>query len=193
MMCDTLTLLLSIDKFLQALTKYQNPIRLFNLHCGYRSISMEVIATYCFAKSFAAIDFPNFQHSMIISLGSSDFILFVIQHFPFLTPFILAMPHWLGRLRGSNSLAFKKYMATLGAQIEKLSLIRRHWRTGNMLLFTIIFLEKILEWKHQRKRYEINLRFCWLLRLTQWEMHIWFGHSTSWTAGCWKTNWFPSW
>ena len=57
---------------------------------------------------------------MIISLGSSDFILFVIQHFPSLTPFILAMPHWLGRLRGSNSLAFKIYMATLGAQIEKI-------------------------------------------------------------------------
>ena len=55
MMCDTLTLLLSIDKFLQALTKYQNPIRLFDLHRGYRSISLEAIATYCFPKSFAAI------------------------------------------------------------------------------------------------------------------------------------------
>ena len=49
---------------------------------------------------------------MKISRGSSGFILFVIQRPPFLAPFILAMPHWLGRLRG--------YMATLGAQIEKI-------------------------------------------------------------------------
>lgn len=80
---------------------------------------MEVITTYCFAKSFDAIDFPNFQHPMIMSLGSSGFILFVIQHFPFLTPFILGMPHWLARLLSPNSLAFEKYLATLETQIEK--------------------------------------------------------------------------
>jgi hypothetical protein len=83
---------------------------------------MEVITTYCFAKSFNAIDFPNFQHPMIIGLAppASGFILFVIQHFPFLTPFILGMPQWLARLLSPNSVAFKEYVAALRAEIKKI-------------------------------------------------------------------------
>ena len=81
---------------------------------------MEVITTYCFAKSFEAIDFPNFQHPMIISLDSSGFMIFLMQHFPFVIPFILGIPHWLARLISPNSLEMQYFLKTLEAQIDKI-------------------------------------------------------------------------
>lgn len=109
-----------IDKFLQALTKYQDPLRPFDLHHAYLSIAMEVITTYCFAKSFEAIDFPNFQHPMITYLDTSGLIIFVMQHFPFVIPFILGIPRWLAQLISPNSLEIQNFHQTLEAQIDKI-------------------------------------------------------------------------
>ena len=118
---------------------------------------MEVITTYCFAKSFDAINFPNFQHPMIISHGSSSFILFVIKHFPFLTPCILGMPHWL--LLSPNSWAFKKYMATLGAQIEKIVANLTILENKEHVTIYHHLLGRDIGTKYQRKCYEMNLQF----------------------------------
>lgn len=109
-----------IDKFLQALTQYQNPLRPFDLHHGYLSISMEVVTTYCFAKSFEAIDYPNFQHPMLLSLDSSGFMIFLMQHFPFVIPFILGIPHWLARRISPDSLEMQFFLKTLESQIDKI-------------------------------------------------------------------------
>jgi hypothetical protein len=81
---------------------------------------MEVITTYCFAQSFEAIDFPNFQHPMIISLDSSGFMIFLMQHFPFVIPFILGIPRWLARLISPDSLEMQFFLKTLEAQIDKI-------------------------------------------------------------------------
>ncbi|EDR02822.1 uncharacterized protein LACBIDRAFT_253742 [Laccaria bicolor S238N-H82] len=79
-----------------------------------------IVTTYCFAKSFEAIDYPNFQHPMLLSLDSSGFMIFLMQHFPFVIPFILGIPHWLARRISPDSLEMQFFLKTLESQIDKI-------------------------------------------------------------------------
>lgn len=56
---------------------------------------MEVITTYSFAKSFGVVAYPDFSHPGLVGFQNSNFIIFVMQHFPLLRRIFFKMPLWL--------------------------------------------------------------------------------------------------
>jgi cytochrome P450 len=56
---------------------------------------MEVITTYSFAKSYGVVAYPSFSHPGLVGFQNSNFIIFVMRHFPLLRSVFFAMPLWL--------------------------------------------------------------------------------------------------
>ncbi|KAH0588957.1 hypothetical protein H2248_004739 [Termitomyces sp. 'cryptogamus'] len=91
-----------------------------NLHLGYLSTSMEIIMSYCFARSCGAVSTPSFRHPTLVALQSTGRIFSVMQHFPFTALFITKMPMWLARIVSPEAYAYGRLMRDLTAQIDEL-------------------------------------------------------------------------
>ncbi|KAG6872652.1 hypothetical protein C0995_007982 [Termitomyces sp. Mi166 len=91
-----------------------------NLHLGYLSTSMEIIMSYCFARSYGAVSTPSFRHPTLIALESTGHIFSLMQHFPFTIPIITKMPIWLARIISPESYAYGRLVSDLTAQIDEL-------------------------------------------------------------------------
>ncbi|TEB28380.1 cytochrome P450 [Coprinellus micaceus] len=84
-----------ISHFLQVLSQRSKSSPRTNLHRGFASITMEVITTYSFAKSYGVVAYPSFSHPGLVGFQNSNFIIFVMRHFPLLRSVFFAMPLWL--------------------------------------------------------------------------------------------------
>jgi len=80
---------------------------------------MEVITTYCFDKNYHAIETPDFNHPLLLAVYDSVSTVFLLQHFPFLSPLLFGMPHWLARLLSPNAGAFLDVFGVLEGQIDE--------------------------------------------------------------------------
>ncbi|KAG6918541.1 hypothetical protein DXG01_013631 [Tephrocybe rancida] len=109
----------SIDQLIAALLSY-SPSSPANLQSGYHSTSMEIITTYCFARSYGVVSFPHFEHPTIRAISSIKLIPLIMQHFPFTVPLIKGMPRWLARKLGSVSRAYAMFANDLASQIDAL-------------------------------------------------------------------------
>ncbi|KAJ2932079.1 hypothetical protein H1R20_g5015, partial [Candolleomyces eurysporus] len=110
----------AVDRFIDTLgilTSSKEPI---DLHLGFMAISMEIITTYCFAKSYNTISSPGFRHPVSISLLETSFPLFLMQHFPILTPFLMGMPPWLARVVSPGAYHFQRFRQSLEDQVDEI-------------------------------------------------------------------------
>jgi hypothetical protein len=110
-----------VDKLISALLSSEylqgSPV---NLHMAYLSTSMEVITTYCFARSYNVVTAPDFQHPILSALVSTGRIFNFVQHFPFMDKFVFNMPPWLARILSPESLAYGGFIGALASQIDEL-------------------------------------------------------------------------
>ncbi|KAG6833557.1 hypothetical protein H0H87_005208 [Tephrocybe sp. NHM501043] len=109
----------SIDQLLTAILSHDrsSPV---NLYLGFLSTTMEVITTYCFARSYGVVSFPHFQHPTLIAFESTGLIFHVMQHFPFTMPLIKGMPTWLARILSPEAHGYGLLIADLTSQIDAL-------------------------------------------------------------------------
>ncbi|TFK24619.1 cytochrome P450 [Coprinopsis marcescibilis] len=107
-----------VDRFIISLGKSPEGQDV-NILFGYFSVAFEVITTYCFAKTYRAIEYPGFLLPMLVALQGTAHIFFVFQHFPFLAPFILGMPLRLAKLLSPGSAAVQIFFNSLEEQIKE--------------------------------------------------------------------------
>jgi hypothetical protein len=81
---------------------------------------MEIITTYCFARSYDVVTTLGFQHPTLHALASTGRIFNFVQHFPFMHKFIFKMPPWLARVLSPESLAYGGFIGALTSQIDEL-------------------------------------------------------------------------
>ncbi|KAF9465444.1 cytochrome P450 [Collybia nuda] len=89
-----------------------------NLRMAYLATSMEVITTYCFARSYGAVT-PSFNHPTLIAMESIGPTFMILQHFPFMKPLIFDMPLWLARIMNPEALAYNDLVEALVSQIDE--------------------------------------------------------------------------
>lgn len=89
-----------------------------DIHRAFLSIGLEVITAYCFAKRFDAIEYPRYQYPFVIALIEAFDAIYLVQHFPFLRPFIFGLPEWLVKIVSPGSLAFPAFTRRLEEQID---------------------------------------------------------------------------
>ncbi|KAG6918542.1 hypothetical protein DXG01_013632 [Tephrocybe rancida] len=108
-----------VDQLVSALLSHDKntPVNLF---FGYLSTSMEIITTYCFARSYGVVSFPRFEHPTLRAIKSFGLIFYVMQHFPFTAPFIKDAPAILTRKLNPSVGAYSLFKKDLTSQIDAL-------------------------------------------------------------------------
>lgn len=101
----------------QVLSYKDQPVDLFY---AFRSTTLDIISSYCFAHSWSATTYPSFQHPILISMNETPKMIWFNHAFPLLKDIIMSMPaalptKWLP----SNMQGLLAVRATLSGQIDK--------------------------------------------------------------------------
>ncbi|TFK20097.1 cytochrome P450 [Coprinopsis marcescibilis] len=107
-----------VDRLLVALAKVPADQEV-DLFYAYLSVSLEVITTYCFAKSYHAIEHPKFKLPFLVALQEGASISFLFRHVPFIAPFVLGMPAWLAKLVSPGAAAIQAFFGSLEDQLKE--------------------------------------------------------------------------
>ncbi|KAF5329959.1 hypothetical protein D9611_010489 [Ephemerocybe angulata] len=108
----------TIDRFVVSLSKKFEAHEVVNIYHGFLSVTMEVVTAYCYGESYHAIEDPNYSLPIVLALKSTNFLVFVMQHFRFLEPLLLGMPAWIENMLPDATTAFKQLMTKLDEQIS---------------------------------------------------------------------------
>jgi hypothetical protein len=118
--------------------KNDNPV---DMHHGFRSFSLDIITTYCFAQEAGAVETPHFQHPFVLDIESSFPQVLFWRHFPWLLNTLILcgkVSSWLDRAFQRKSTGEKiintDIMDSLVQQIDRLvenpdSLVREEHET----------------------------------------------------------------
>lgn len=79
---------------------------------------MEVITTYSFAKSYGVVAYPDFSHPGLVGFQNSNFVIFVMRHFPFLRNIFFKMPLWLAGWFVPGIYGRRQFIQELDSQIS---------------------------------------------------------------------------
>lgn len=87
---------------------------------AFRSTTLDIITSYCFAKSFDALDAPNFQHYILVGMDASTSITWISKHFPVVRYVLPRIPEWLILKLNPHVRALVDQRKQLGSQIDKI-------------------------------------------------------------------------
>ncbi|KAL0575627.1 hypothetical protein V5O48_006352 [Marasmius crinis-equi] len=107
----------SVDTFISRLLSHKEPL---DLNQAIRSLSTDIITSYCFATSFNTLDYPGFEHPMIAAQRIILKHLWIQKHFPAVFRLPSLLPRWLVlRLTPAIVASREKRRGPLERQIEK--------------------------------------------------------------------------
>lgn len=110
----------SVERFVATLSLKVSAVKPVNIHRAFLCITMEVITTYCFAKRYDALEYPDYNYPFALAIQGASYVNCIIQHFPFLAPIIMGLPAWLLKLVNPNALALPAFRKRLDSHIEGL-------------------------------------------------------------------------
>ncbi|KAK7464785.1 hypothetical protein VKT23_005992 [Stygiomarasmius scandens] len=86
-----------IDKLVSRIKDYPEgePI---NLTYGFRSLTMEIITSYCFATGYDTLDHPIFEHPLIIAFHNLGQLYWYMRYFAPFMRLSMAIPVWIVKL-----------------------------------------------------------------------------------------------
>lgn len=90
-----------------------------DLHYAFRSLSLDVITSYCFAKSWLALTYPSFQHPILHAMTQRLRIRWLIHAFPFLNKVIGVLGPSIARINPVSE-ALVNFRRHIIAQIDEI-------------------------------------------------------------------------
>ncbi|KZP06239.1 cytochrome P450, partial [Athelia psychrophila] len=102
--------------FSQILVHSNGPV---DLYYAFRSMTTDIITSYCFAECFSLVTYPNFQHPVLPAMDSAVELLWALLAFPFL---LVVLP-WVEAVMGYINTDIKAALdlrVRLTAQVDKL-------------------------------------------------------------------------
>ncbi|KAF6758368.1 cytochrome P450 [Ephemerocybe angulata] len=109
-----------VNRFVSSLSKRSGAGDIINLYRGFSSVTMEVITTYCFAKAYHIVEYPNFEHPAMVGFQDSNFTVFIMQHFPFMRIVLFNMPPFIRNRFAPAAAGRVLFFQTLEDQITEI-------------------------------------------------------------------------
>ncbi|KAK7464782.1 hypothetical protein VKT23_005989 [Stygiomarasmius scandens] len=83
-----------IDKLVSRIKDYPEgePI---NLTYGFRSLTMEIITSYCFATGYNTLEHPTFEHPLILAFHDISHLYWYMRYFAPFMRLSMAIPIWI--------------------------------------------------------------------------------------------------
>jgi cytochrome P450 len=106
-----------IDLLITELLKYKTPS---DLSSAFRSATLDIIASYCFGRSYDAISYPQFRHPVLSGMEATIPVSPFFRHFNFMIPVFLNLPPWVHNLISPGSRGFNDLREGLLERIDEL-------------------------------------------------------------------------
>jgi cytochrome P450 len=87
---------------------------------AFRCTSMDIIATYCFARCDNSLDAEGFHDPLLMTIQRTISFFWLIKFLPFLVPLVAALPERLVVPFNSQFLAFFKLRNMIANQIDRI-------------------------------------------------------------------------
>jgi len=84
-----------IDKLISRISTYREDQKPVDMHMAYRSATMDIITSYCFADTFDALDAPDFQHPILVGLQTGVTSSWILKYQPWMLLAIENAPDWM--------------------------------------------------------------------------------------------------
>ncbi|KAJ6599961.1 cytochrome P450, partial [Mycena vulgaris] len=91
-----------------------------NLFMAFRAATLDIITSYCFAQSFDALDYPEFQHPILLAILSGVSAIWTFKYFPSLYFIVEHMPGWLMHGISPISKGYTDLFAFLSRYLERI-------------------------------------------------------------------------
>ncbi|KAJ7485700.1 cytochrome P450 [Mycena latifolia] len=91
-----------------------------NLFMAFRAATLDIITSYCFAQSFDALDYPNFQHPILLAILSGVSAIWTFKYFPSLLFFVENMPGWVMHRISPVSKGYTDLFAFLSRYLDRI-------------------------------------------------------------------------
>jgi len=89
-----------------------------NLDLAFRSTSLEIISSYCFASSAHMLDSESFQHEILSAMDHTLPMIWVFKHFPLIKFLLLGVPECLASVLKPSTKGILEQRKQMGAQID---------------------------------------------------------------------------
>ncbi|KAF8806912.1 cytochrome P450 [Phlegmacium glaucopus] len=109
-----------IDLLISRLLEYQHAKKPANLDMAFRATSLEVITSYCFAKSSNALDSKDFQNEVLIAMDHTLPMIWVFKHFPLVKTLLLGVPESFASVLRPSTKGILDQRKQMGAQIDEI-------------------------------------------------------------------------
>ncbi|KAJ3511126.1 hypothetical protein NLJ89_g4275 [Agrocybe chaxingu] len=107
-----------IDLLVSRLLKFQDTGRSANLDLAFRSTSLDIITSYCFAKSSSFSDYDNFQNPILDAMDQTLPMIWVFKHFPLIKAMLLNVPECFASVLKPSTKGILEQRKQMGAQID---------------------------------------------------------------------------
>jgi Cytochrome P450 len=87
---------------------------------AFRCTSMDIIATYCFARCDNSLDAEDFHDPLLMTMQSTISFFWLIKFLPFIIPVVAALPEKLIAPFNPQFLAFFKLRNMIANQIDRI-------------------------------------------------------------------------
>ncbi|KAF8659814.1 hypothetical protein AX16_001699 [Volvariella volvacea WC 439] len=108
-----------IDTLVARLLSYKDE-KAADLDLAFRSISLEIITSYCFAKSSDVLDAPDFQHEILSAMDMTLPMIWVFKHFPIIKAVLLNVPEWMASYLRPSTTGILEQRKQMGSQIDQI-------------------------------------------------------------------------
>jgi len=102
------------------LLEYQYSKKSANLDLAFRSTSLEIITSYCFAKSSNALDSENFEHAILTAMDQTLPMIWVFKHFPLIKKLLLGVPECFASVLKPSTKGILEQRKQMGSQIDEI-------------------------------------------------------------------------
>ncbi|PPQ71154.1 hypothetical protein CVT24_009835 [Panaeolus cyanescens] len=107
-----------IDILVASLLEYQHSKKSANLDLAFRSISLEIITSYCFAQSSKALESPDFKNDILTAMDLTLPMIWVFKHFPIIRKVLLGVPECFASVLRPSTKGILEQRKQMGAQID---------------------------------------------------------------------------
>ncbi|KAJ6520602.1 cytochrome P450 [Mycena vulgaris] len=91
-----------------------------NLFMAFRSATLDIITSYCFAQSFDTLDHPDFQHPILAAILSGVSVIWTFKYFPSLYSIAEHTPGWFMHSISPVSKGYTDLFAFLSQYLDKI-------------------------------------------------------------------------
>jgi len=115
-----LTIHIQVDKLVDRLGDYEEKKQATDLHLAFRSVALDIITSFCFAKTFNALDAPDFSHHVPVTMDLTLRMAWIMKHFPFLRTLVDNTPEWIGTRLMPSTKGYFDQANQLQGQIDEI-------------------------------------------------------------------------